>query len=192
MRALYTAMAAAILCLPGLTAEASGGGTIFRPSTGLWAIQGVTRFYFGRQGDTPVMGDYTGDHLDNAAIFRASSGLWAIRGVTRVYFGTAGDEPKPGDYTGDGTMDIAIFRPFSGLWAVRGVTRRYFGTSGDMAVAPVPKSTEKIGLLQTGQTTTYEPGDDGYYQKGIAFSYQTLDPAGNGEIVTVDNVTGLM
>jgi len=47
-------------------------------------------------------------------------------------------------------------------------------------------------LLRTGQTTSYRVGDDGYYQKGDAFSYQTLDPAGNGEIVTVDNVTGLM
>ena len=48
------------------------------------------------------------------------------------------------------------------------------------------------GLLKTGQTTSYRSGDDGSYQKGTAFSYQTSDPAGNGQIVTTDNVTGLM
>ncbi len=47
-------------------------------------------------------------------------------------------------------------------------------------------------LLKTGQTTSYHTGDDGAYQKGTAFSYQTSDPAANGEIVTTDNVTGLM
>lgn len=46
--------------------------------------------------------------------------------------------------------------------------------------------------MKTGQFTEYSSGDDGTYQAGIAFSYQTADPAGNGEIVTIDNVTGLM
>lgn len=49
-----------------------------------------------------------------------------------------------------------------------------------------------IVLLKTGQTAVYRTGDDGTYQKGTAFSYQTSDPAANGEIVTTDNVTGLM
>ena len=44
----------------------------------------------------------------------------------------------------------------------------------------------------TGQTTSYRTGDDGTYQIGSAFSYQTSDPAANGDIVTTDNVTGLM
>ena len=48
------------------------------------------------------------------------------------------------------------------------------------------------GVLRTGQTDSYHIGDDGYYQKGARFSYQTADPAGNGEIVTIDNVTGLV
>jgi len=28
--------------------------TVFRPSTGLWAIRGITRAYFGAPGDIPV------------------------------------------------------------------------------------------------------------------------------------------
>ncbi len=188
MRKLWlAALAGAVLCLPAVTTEASGGETIFRPATGLWATRGVTRIYFGRPGDAPVLGDYTGDRVDEPAIFRASSGLWAARGVTRVHFGTVGDEPKPGDYTGDGKTDIAIFRPATGLWAVRGVTRMYFGRTGDVAIAPL---LSRVRLLQTGQTASCRAGDDGHYRKGVSFSYQTRMIAGG--LVTIDNATGLM
>lgn len=45
-------------------------------------------------------------------------------------------------------------------------------------------------LLKTGQTTSYRANDDGALQKGVAFSYQTLDIG--GDVVTIDNATGLM
>ena len=69
---------------------------VFRPGSGLWAVRGYTRIYFGSSGDIIVPGDYDGDGLDDVAVFRASSGLWAVRGVTREYFGTSGDKPVPG------------------------------------------------------------------------------------------------
>ncbi|MEA1929227.1 MAG: hypothetical protein U9N73_13555 [Candidatus Auribacterota bacterium] len=116
-----------------------GDGTsdiaIFRPSSGLWAIQGVTRMYFGGGSDQPAAGDYDGDGTSDIAIFRDSSGLWAVRGISRAYFGAGADIPVPGDYNGDGSCDIAIFRDSSGLWAVRDETRIYFGAYGDI---PVP------------------------------------------------------
>ena len=108
---------------------------IFRPNSGLWAIRGVTRVYFGGSTDTAVPGDYNGDGTTEIGIYRSSSGLWAIRGVTRAYFGSGNDLPDSGDYTGDGTSGIGIFRATSGLWALRGVTRIYFGSSAD---EPVP------------------------------------------------------
>ncbi len=116
-----------------------GNGTsdigIFRPATGLWAIRGLTRTYFGSSNDDPLPGDYDGSGTTDIAIFRESSGLWAVRGVTRIYFGGSNDIPVQGDYTGDGTWVPAIFRPASGLWAIRGLTRAYFGDSSDY---PVP------------------------------------------------------
>ena len=60
---------------------------VFRPATGLWAIRGVTRAYFGRAGDYPLPGNYLGDGFDRSAIYRPSTGLWAIRGETRAYWG---------------------------------------------------------------------------------------------------------
>ncbi len=198
MRSLGAVMvlAAAVCFLPAEAADFSGDGTgdlaIFRPGSGLWAVRGTTRIYFGGNGDIPVPGDYDGSGSAAAGIYRPSSGLWAIRGVTRAYFGGAGDEPMPGDYTGDGIADIAIFRESSGLWAVKGGTRVYFGSSGDNPISPGLGSGVRGKRLSTGQTFSVQDGDDGYYQKGAAFSYQTQDPAGNGEIVTVDNLTGLM
>lgn len=66
---------------------------IFRPSSGLWAIRGVTKTHFGSSQDEPIPGDYNGDGIVDLAIFRSSSGLWAVRNVTRVYYGSAQDVP---------------------------------------------------------------------------------------------------
>ena len=108
---------------------------IFRESSGLWAIKGVTRVYFGANGDIPVSGDFDGDGTTDTSIFRGSTGLWAARAITRASFGAQGDTAVPGDYDGDGFCDTAIFRPASGLWAVKGITRAYFGSSSDQPVA---------------------------------------------------------
>jgi len=80
---------------------------IFRPSTGLWAVRGVTRVYFGANGDIITPGDYNGDELDDIAIFRESNGLWAVRGVTRAYFGGTGDTPVVGG-GGQRTYDYVV------------------------------------------------------------------------------------
>ena len=100
---------------------------IFRPVSGLWAIRGISRLYFGGEGDELIPADYDGDGTADVSIFRPASGLWAIRGVSRIYYGTFDDIPVPGDYGGSGTANIGIFRGASGLWSIRSVTRAYFG-----------------------------------------------------------------
>lgn len=200
MKKVLSVLVLVLLVIGGWSpgADFNGDGTgdiaIFRDSSGLWAVRGVSRFYFGTTGDLPKPGDWEGNGTDLPAIYRGSSGLWAIQGFSRVYFGASGDKPKSGDYNGDGTEDIGIFRASSGLWAARSITRVYFGASGDRAIAPDIANGASSGgrLLKTGQFTELSSGDDGTYQSGIAFSYQTADPAGNGDIVTIDNVTGLM
>jgi len=121
------------------TSDFNGDGTsdiaVFRESSGLWAIRGISRIYFGTEGDKPVPGDYDGDGTTDIGIFRESSGLWAARGISRAYFGRSADLPVQADYNGDGTCNVAVFRPSSGLWALRGITRIYFGQTGD---TPLP------------------------------------------------------
>ena len=172
-----------------LAADFNGDGTedvaIFRASSSLWAVRGITKVYFGSTSDDPLPGDYDGSGTDSVAIFRATSGLWAVRGVTRIYFGSVTDEPRPGDYTGDGTYDVGIFRASSGLWAVRSVTRVYFGAFGDVALPG-----KQCLLPATGQFTEYSSGDDGTYQAGAAFNFQTVSIG--GDLVTIDHNTGLM
>ena len=115
-----------------------GDGTsdiaIFRPPTGLWAVRGLTRVYFGSEADIPVSADYEGTGTTAIAIFRGNSGLWAVRDLTRLYFGGEADLPVPGDYDGDGCCESGVFRKASGLWAIRWVTRIYFGAAGDTVV----------------------------------------------------------
>jgi beta-lactamase superfamily II metal-dependent hydrolase len=125
--------------LPLDSGDYNGDGTsdpgIFRPSSGLWSIAGITRLYLGGAGDQAVCGDYDGDGVAEIAIYRPSGGFWVISGLTRRYFGQSADLPVPGDYDGDGVCDLALFRPGSGLWAVADLTRVYLGGSGDY---PVP------------------------------------------------------
>ena len=123
--------------------DGSSDIAIFRRSSGLWAVRGVTRVYFGGGTDEPVSGDYNGDGTTDVSIFRRSSGLWAVRGVSRLYYGASTDTAVPGDYNGDGRCDPGIFRENYGLWAIRGVTRTYFGQPLDK---PAPGNYSGAGF----------------------------------------------
>lgn len=100
MKKVFRVGLAALFALAALSSPAAdfdGDGlddiTVFRPSTGLWAIRGGDRVYFGTDGDIPVPGKFIHTNRDSIAIFRPSSGLWAVRDGARNYFGTAGDIP---------------------------------------------------------------------------------------------------
>jgi len=123
---------------------------IYRAGSGLWAIQGVTRTYFGTSGDISVPGDYAGGLAKEIAIYRPESGLWAIRGVTRSYFGESADIPVPADFDGDGNCDIGIYRGLSGLWAIRNITLSYFGGASDIPISAdyLGSGSNRIGIFR--------------------------------------------
>lgn len=129
----------------GFTGDGKDEIIVFRPGSGLWAIRGVTRFYFGAAGDYPVLLSYNSSSASDPAIFRPNKGLWAVRGTTRFYYGNSEDIPVIGDYNRDGRDEIGIFRGSSGLWAIRGVTRTYFGARGDI---PVPGDYDGDGFSE--------------------------------------------
>ncbi len=143
--------AASYTCADG---DYNGDGTddiaIYRPQSGLWAIRGLSRAYFGGVDDIPVPGDYRGDGTAALAVFRPGPGIWLVRNLTAVRFGRMDDLPVPGDYDGDGTCDRGIFRDEYGLWAVESLTRVYFGIGGDL---PIPgdysgEGTTGIGIFR--------------------------------------------
>ncbi len=129
---------------------------VYRPASGLWAIRGVTRAYWGRPGDEPVPGDYDGDGTTDIGNYRPAAGHWFVRGQTGIFWGRPGDIPVPGDYRADGTTDIGVYRSASGLWAIRGVTRAYWGRGGD---EPVPGDYNGDGVIEIG---AYRPAT-GYW-----------------------------
>ncbi len=124
---------------------------VFRPGNGLWAVRGITRFFFGSSGDTPASGDFDGDRTTDAAVFRPATGLWSVRNVTRAYLGSAGDIAVPADYAGGGTCSIGVFRPGAGLWSVRDWTRAHFGIMTDNdSDLPVPFDYDRDGQADLG------------------------------------------
>ena len=154
--------------------------TIFREATGMWAVRGGDRVYFGAEGDDLVAADYDGDGSAEVAVFRGESGLWAIRDLTRVYYGLAGDVAIPGDYDGDGTAEIAVFRNESGLWAVRGLTRWYFGARYDR---PVPGNYDVSGSVRPA---IYRPASGLWAVKGVTRAYFGT----TGDLLVTGDYTG--
>lgn len=163
-----------------------GDGTsdigIFRGSSGLWAIRGVTRVYFGTSTDEAVPGDYDGDGTTDIGIFRPSSGLWALRGVSRIYFGGSSDDLVQGDYDGSGTWSAGIFRSTSGLWAIRGITRFYFGGSLDKPVSGYYTGglSRKIGIFRPASSLWAIRGITRIYFGGSSDETVPGDYNGNG------------
>lgn len=91
----------------------------------LWCLEmpANTRkcFYFGVQGDKPVVGDWDGDGTATVGIVR--SGQWQLNNnlnkltVDQVQvFGIATDTPITGDWNGDKKTTIGIFR--NGGWQI--------------------------------------------------------------------------
>jgi hypothetical protein len=64
---------------------------VWRPSSGVWWIRGISSTQWGQAGDVPVPGDYNGDGKSDIAIWRPSSGVWWIRGISNTQWGQSGD-----------------------------------------------------------------------------------------------------
>ena len=116
---------------------ASGVG-VFRPSDGIfyldyngngaWDGCGTDRcLQIGMNGDTPVVGDWSGTGSSKGGTFRPSDGTfyldyngngqWDGCGTDRcLQIGMSGDVPLVGDWNGTGTSKVGVFRPSDGTF----------------------------------------------------------------------------
>jgi hypothetical protein len=100
-------------------------------------------------GDTPVVGDFNGDGIDEPAIWRGNTGAWiiplspAFDSYRFLRWGESGDTPVGADVDGDGQTDIGYWRPSTGVWGFLRSSQGYsyssplffsWGTMGDLAV----------------------------------------------------------
>ncbi len=148
-----------------------GDGTadiaVFRSGSGLWAVRGVTRAYWGRDGDVPVSGDYDADGTTDIGAYRPNTGYWFIKDLTRVYWGKSGDIPVPFQPNPSSACAIGIYRPSAGLWAVRGITRAYWGKAGGSDI-PLPEDYSGDGTTEIG---CYRPSTGYWFIKDLTKVY---------------------
>jgi hypothetical protein len=133
------------------------------------------RYLFGKPGDRPVAGDWTGNGKTRIGVFRPSTGKWYLdlngNGVLEsctvdrcLTFGAAGDRPVAGDWTGRGIAEAGVFRPGTRQWFLStsaptklpGCTKSpcvyTFGAEGDLPVTGDWNGSgrDKIGVFGPG------------------------------------------
>jgi hypothetical protein len=140
------------------------------------------RISLGNEGDFPVVGDYDGDGLADAAVFgfdpEAGFSTYRIRrssdGRTITQpFGGPFDFPIAGDYDGDGRTDIAVFgfspddgfSRFAVLRSTGGTIVQPFGGPGDFPVSGDYDGDGRDDLAVFG----FSP-DEGFSRFGIIYS----------------------
>jgi parallel beta-helix repeat protein len=186
------------LVLGGTTASAAAAPppgyfmslAVYRPSThsfialndlntpSSYALNGA----FELAGDLPVVGDFDGNGIYDAAVFR--SGTWytdkthTLTADPGVAFGQAGDVPLAGDFDGDGIADLVLYR--NGIWIFKASgggslpNLALGGVAGDIPVvadfdgdgiadiAIFRAGTWYIRMSSTGTNTTDNFGDGTY------------------------------
>jgi hypothetical protein len=83
-------------------------------------------FLYGVHGDTPFVGDWTGNGIDTPGLRRNSDGFVYLRNTntqgvadTSYFYGNTGDIVFAGDWDGDGDDTIGLYRPSNGTVYLR-------------------------------------------------------------------------
>ena len=167
---IFSAMAQAYFIVHGhdFDGDSQSEISVYRPSEGMWYIQGMPAQQWGTRGDVPVSGDYDGDGQTDIAVWRPFGGYWYILGNPAVQWGDFGDIPVPHDYNGGGT-DIAVWRPSDGVWYINGAEHIQWGRAGDY---PVPGNYDsdidaEVAVWRAGEGVWYIY-DTGAFQWGKA------------------------
>ena len=191
---------------------------VFRPmdTLGLFAL-GIDEsvHVFGRAGDQPVAGDWTGSGVTRIGVFR--DGVWYLDvnnngkwdgpegGDALYYFGLRGDRPVTGDWNGDGTTKVGVYR--EGQWVLdytgqhkfdprpSNIRKFHFGLKTDIPVVSNwghAGRADHAGVFRDGLWYVdvngdgkYDPKDDGLYPFGLPGDIPVVVNWGGGKKIGV-------
>lgn len=150
-----------------------GRPAIFRPTTGLWSVYQVTRWYFGGYpGERPVACVPPNGWWTAPGFYWNAYGVWSFPVTSEQYFwgGGSTDLCVPGSWGYQDDPAIGVFS--NGRWSIRNVTRFTLGQAGDWPVhgywgnndricrAAIWRPSTGLWVTEDGQRFTYgQPGD---------------------------------
>jgi hypothetical protein len=161
----------------------SGMWLLDNNGNGTWEGPVTDRLYvLGQAGDTPLVGDWSGDGKTKIGFFR--NGMWLLDrngnggwdgpSTDRLYWlGQAGDVPLVGDWNGDGRDKIGFFRDGmwlldfngNGVWEGPATDRLYvLGQAGDTPLVGdwSGDGKTKIGFFRNGMWLLDYNGNGGW------------------------------
>jgi hypothetical protein len=102
-----------------------------------------------------------------------------------IYYSTDGKTP---------TTSSAIFNTAIHIWSLAGRTMKAYATKAGFTDSAILSGVFSYPPLKSGQMTSYNVGDDGNAQLGVArnFTGPTAHPLFTSDYTTTDNATGLV
>jgi len=97
---------------------------------GVFYRNGADAIVYGLSTDTPVVGDWNGDHISEVGVFRG--GVFYRNGADAIVYGLSTDTPVVGDWNGDGISEVGVFR--GGVFYRNGADAIVYGLSTDTPV----------------------------------------------------------
>ncbi len=149
---------------------------VFRPSNGVLYLKNANTtgpaditLYYGKPGDHPITGDWTGTGYKSIGIYRGGT-FYLRNSNTTGYadivapFGNSSDIPVAGDWTGKGYDSIGVYRPSTNTFLLRNTNTAgppdlvaRLGISGDVPIVGdwTGKGWDSIGVFRPSNGIVY-------------------------------------
>ena len=109
---------------------ASGVDNVGIYRDGVFSRNGATDIAYGLSTDTPVVGDWNGDHISEVGVYRG--GVFYRKDATDIVYGLSTDTPVIGDWNGDGMSEVGVYR--DGVFYRKDATDIVYGLPTDTPV----------------------------------------------------------